>query len=193
MDGFFDLWADAAGTSTGLFWMAFWAFGLGYLISSMILVFVTRERMRAALGTPGARSVGLATFFGFVSSSCSIAALSGARALFAKGAGPGACPSADGGRGRRRGAGLAATDPKSRRLEPRRWQVRHGVVNGLERRDDRIHGGRCDRGLRAAELLPSSAISSCFQCCVSRRATMAGRWRSTFSSCFSWCSRPPRC
>lgn len=81
-----DRWADAATTSTGLFWTAFWAFGLGYLISAMIQVFVTRERMRAALGSSGPRSVALATFFGFVSSSCSFAALSGTRALFAKGA-----------------------------------------------------------------------------------------------------------
>jgi uncharacterized membrane protein YraQ (UPF0718 family) len=87
VDRFLELWADAAGTSLGLFWTAFWAFGLGYLISAMIQVFVTRERMRAALGTPGPRSVGLATLFGFLSSSCSFAALSGTRALFAKGAG----------------------------------------------------------------------------------------------------------
>ncbi len=87
MDAFLDLWAGAARTSLGLFWTAFWAFGLGYTISAMIQVFVTRARMRAALGTDGPRSVALATFFGFVSSSCSFAALSGTRALFAKGAG----------------------------------------------------------------------------------------------------------
>ena len=67
--------------------MAFWAFALGYLISSAIQVFVTRERMRHSMGEAGARSVGLATFFGFISSSCSFAALATTRALFAKGAG----------------------------------------------------------------------------------------------------------
>ena len=87
MDAFLDPWARAARTSLGLFWTAFWAFGLGYTISAMIQVFVTRARMRAALGTAGPRSVALATFFGFLSSSCSFAALSGTRALFAKGAG----------------------------------------------------------------------------------------------------------
>ncbi|HSG91718.1 MAG TPA: permease, partial [Pseudomonadales bacterium] len=87
MDAWLSAWADAATTSIGLFWTAFWAFGLGYLISSMIQVFVTRARMRRSLGEPGLRSVGLATLFGFISSSCSFAALSGTRALFAKGAG----------------------------------------------------------------------------------------------------------
>ncbi len=67
--------------------MAFWAFALGYLISSMIQVFVTRERMRNTMGKAGVRSVLLATFFGFISSSCSFSALSTTRALFTKGAG----------------------------------------------------------------------------------------------------------
>jgi hypothetical protein len=31
-------WHAAATTSLGLFWMAFWAFGLGYLISSALLM-----------------------------------------------------------------------------------------------------------------------------------------------------------
>ncbi|CUH36868.1 putative permease [Jannaschia seosinensis] len=84
---FLEGWHEAATTAVGLFWTAFWAFALGYTISSMIQVFVTRARMRRAMGEAGPRSVALGTFFGFVSSSCSFAALSGARALFAKGAG----------------------------------------------------------------------------------------------------------
>jgi len=87
MDGFLQTWHTAARTTLGLFWMAFWAFGLGYLISSLIQVFVTRERMRRSLGDTGPRSVGLATFFGFLSSSCSFAALATTRSLFSKGAG----------------------------------------------------------------------------------------------------------
>ncbi len=67
--------------------MAFWAFGLGYLISSMIQVFVTQERMKKTMGEAGGKSVALGTFFGFISSSCSFAALSTTRALFTKGAG----------------------------------------------------------------------------------------------------------
>ena len=84
---FFELWHKAATTTLGLFWMAFWAFGLGYLISSMIQVFVTQERMKKSMGSAGVKDVGLATFFGFLSSSCSFAALSTTRSLFAKGAG----------------------------------------------------------------------------------------------------------
>jgi Predicted permeases len=67
--------------------MAFWAFGLGYLISAMIQVFVTRERMKQSMGEAGPKSVALGTFFGFISSSCSFAALATTRSLFTKGAG----------------------------------------------------------------------------------------------------------
>lgn len=84
---FIEGWHAAATTTLGLFWTAFWAFALGYLISSMIQIFVTRQTMREQMGHAGPRSVAMGTFFGFVSSSCSFAALSGTRALFAKGAG----------------------------------------------------------------------------------------------------------
>ncbi|MGA6926821.1 MAG: permease [Desulfosarcina sp.] len=87
MDDFLKLYSDAAVTSLGLFWMAFWAFGLGYVISSMIQVFVTRERMKRSMGEAGPRSVALGTTFGFISSSCSFAALATTRSLFTKGAG----------------------------------------------------------------------------------------------------------
>ena len=87
METFLIHWHTAARTSLGLFWMAFWAFGLGYLLSSMIQVFVSRERMRRSMGRADARSVGLGTLFGFLSSSCSFAALATTRSLFAKGAG----------------------------------------------------------------------------------------------------------
>ncbi|WP_299845770.1 permease [uncultured Jannaschia sp.] len=80
-------WANAALTTAGFFWTAFWAFGLGYLISAMIQVFVTQARMRRTIGEEGPRSVALATFFGFASSSCSFAALATTRSLLCKGAG----------------------------------------------------------------------------------------------------------
>ena len=86
MNGFLQTWVEAATTTLGLFWMAFWAFGLGYLISSMIQVFITRERMRQTMGEAGPKSVALGTFFGFISSSCSFAALATTRSLFTKGA-----------------------------------------------------------------------------------------------------------
>lgn len=87
MEEFLELYSKAALTTLGLFWMAFWAFGLGYLVSSMIQVFVTRERMKKAMGKAEGKSLALGTFFGFISSSCSFAALATTRSLFTKGAG----------------------------------------------------------------------------------------------------------
>ena len=86
-NGFFATWGEAALTALGFFWMALWAFVLGYVVSSMIQVFVTKERMRQTMGEAGAKSVGLGTFFGFISSSCSFAALATTKSLFKKGAG----------------------------------------------------------------------------------------------------------
>jgi hypothetical protein len=87
MKTFLSQWQDAALTSIGFFWMAFWAFALGYLISSLIQVLVTRRRMQKMMGERGPKSMALGTFFGFISSSCSFAALSTTRALFQKGSG----------------------------------------------------------------------------------------------------------
>lgn len=87
MNDFLQKWSEAALTTAGFFWMALWAFVLGYIISSCIQVFVTRERMKQSMGKAGAKSVGLATFFGFISSSCSFAALATSKSLFKKGAG----------------------------------------------------------------------------------------------------------
>ncbi|ALS97326.1 permease [Lacimicrobium alkaliphilum] len=87
MENFLQLWSEAAITSIGFFWMALWAFILGYLVSSLIQVFITRSRMQQAMGKDGPRSMLLGTFFGFISSSCSFSALSTTRAIFNKGAG----------------------------------------------------------------------------------------------------------
>ncbi|MEZ7198026.1 permease [Pseudodesulfovibrio karagichevae] len=62
-------------------------FGLGYLTSSVIQVYVTRKRMKQGMGETSASSVRLGTIFGSISSSCSFAALSATPSLFAKGAG----------------------------------------------------------------------------------------------------------
>ncbi|MGQ7249879.1 permease [Halomonas sp. V046] len=87
MADFLSTWHQASVTSLGFFWMAFWAFGLGYLVSSLIQVLVTQARMQRTMGTTGPRSIALGTFFGFLSSSCSFAALATTRTLFQKGAG----------------------------------------------------------------------------------------------------------
>ncbi|WP_235297620.1 permease [Portibacter marinus] len=86
MQDFFEKWGEAAYTSAGFFWMALWAFILGYFVSSCIQIFVTQERMQKVMGDAAAKDVALGTFFGFISSSCSFSALATTKALFQKGA-----------------------------------------------------------------------------------------------------------
>ncbi|WP_124979899.1 permease [Nonlabens xiamenensis] len=86
MEGFLEQWGQAAYTTAGFFWMALWAFVLGYVVSSMIQVFVTQKRMRKYMDGDTKKGVLLGTFFGFISSSCSFAALASTKSLFKKGA-----------------------------------------------------------------------------------------------------------
>lgn len=86
MNQFLQEWGKAAYTSLGFFWMALWAFALGYLVSSMIQVFITEKRMQRVMGDKGGKSILLGTFFGFISSSCSFSALATSKSLFKKGA-----------------------------------------------------------------------------------------------------------
>ena len=46
MNDFLSKWGEAANTSLGFFWMALWAFALGYVISSCIQVFVTENECK---------------------------------------------------------------------------------------------------------------------------------------------------
>jgi len=57
MDSFLQTWGEAAFTTLHFFWKALWAFVLGYIVSSCIQVFVTRKRMRNAMGEAGPKSV----------------------------------------------------------------------------------------------------------------------------------------
>ena len=86
MTDFFKQWGEAAYTTAGFFWMAIWAFALGYIISSMIQIFVTEKKMQKTMGGKETKGVLLGTFFGFISSSCSFAALASTKSLFKKGA-----------------------------------------------------------------------------------------------------------
>lgn len=86
MSEFLKQWGEAAYTTTGFFWMALWAFILGYIISSMIQIFVTEKRMQKTMNESEGKSVLLGTFFGFISSSCSFSALAGTKSIFKKGA-----------------------------------------------------------------------------------------------------------
>jgi uncharacterized membrane protein YraQ (UPF0718 family) len=78
--------SDGARTALGFFWKSGWAFVLGYFISAMIQAFVPKARLTRHMGDASAGSISLATAFGAISSSCSFAALSAARALVLKGA-----------------------------------------------------------------------------------------------------------
>ena len=75
-------------TGGGMLWKAFWGLVFGYVISSAIQVLVTREQMAKALGDRGVKQTALAGFFGFISSSCSFAALAASRSILVKGAHP---------------------------------------------------------------------------------------------------------
>jgi len=86
MSQFLVNWGEAAYTSLGFFWMALWAFILGYAISSMIQIFITHSQMKKTMGESNLKSVLLGTFFGFISSSCSFSALASTKSLFKKGA-----------------------------------------------------------------------------------------------------------
>lgn len=86
MNEFLKNWGEAAYTTTGFFWMALWAFVLGYIISSCIQIFVTEKRMQQSMGQDESKALLLGTFFGFISSSCSFAALASTKSLFKKGA-----------------------------------------------------------------------------------------------------------
>jgi hypothetical protein len=74
--------------AAGMLWKALWALIFGYVISAGIQAVVTRSQMARTLGRRGPREGGLATLFGFISSSCSFAALAASRSVWVKGAHP---------------------------------------------------------------------------------------------------------
>ncbi|MDZ3836197.1 MAG: permease [Rhodospirillales bacterium] len=77
---------EAAYTSGGMLWKALWALIFGYLISAGIQVLVTKQQMADLLGSRGIRQASLSGLFGFISSSCSFAALAASRSVYVKGA-----------------------------------------------------------------------------------------------------------
>ena len=68
-----------------MFWQTLWALILGFTLSGAVQAFVSKERMRTALGDHRPASVARASGFGMVSSSCSYAASAMARSLIDKG------------------------------------------------------------------------------------------------------------
>ncbi|WP_320047696.1 permease [uncultured Ilyobacter sp.] len=73
-------------TTAGLLWKALWALAIGYAFSSIIQVFISKKAAAEHLGHGTPKELTLAAFLGFISSSCSFAALSATRSLFTKGA-----------------------------------------------------------------------------------------------------------
>ncbi|MDY6771167.1 MAG: permease [Candidatus Nanohaloarchaea archaeon] len=71
-------------------WETWWALVLGFAIAGGVQAWLSREVIADALRHSGPRELGLATFFGFISSSCSYSAVATAKNLFRKGASAGA-------------------------------------------------------------------------------------------------------
>jgi uncharacterized membrane protein YraQ (UPF0718 family) len=86
MSGFAATLGDALLMAIGMFWEVGWSLALGFIISALLQVFVSKERMQKALGRDGAKEIALATLYGAASSSCSYASASISRTLFKKGA-----------------------------------------------------------------------------------------------------------
>ena len=69
-----------------MLWSTFWALVLGFTISGVLQVFVSKEQMNRAFGRTSLRSVVIATGLGAASSSCSYAAVAAARSAIQQGA-----------------------------------------------------------------------------------------------------------
>jgi uncharacterized membrane protein YraQ (UPF0718 family)/YHS domain-containing protein len=69
-----------------MFWDTLWALVLGFALSGAVQAFVSRAEMQSALGDHRPRTLGKASFFGVISSSCSYASSALAKTLFARGA-----------------------------------------------------------------------------------------------------------
>ena len=67
-------------------WNLLWALVLGFTLSGMLQVFVSKEQMSRSFGQTNLRSMLLATFLGGASSSCSYAAAATGRSALQKGA-----------------------------------------------------------------------------------------------------------
>jgi uncharacterized membrane protein YraQ (UPF0718 family) len=70
----------------GFLWTAAWAIIMGLTITSLVQVYVSKERMARVLGTDDVGSLAKATVFGAASSGCSFGAVAIGKGLFKKGA-----------------------------------------------------------------------------------------------------------
>src|SRR5205809_2796370 len=67
-------------------WATFWALVVGFTISGVLQVVVSKQQMSRAFGQTNLKSVSLATGVGAASSSCSYAAVAAARSAIQQGA-----------------------------------------------------------------------------------------------------------
>jgi len=70
----------------GMFYQVGWSLVLGFAVSALLQVVVSKDRLTAALGQNGFREIALATAAGAASSSCSYASAAVSRTLLQKGA-----------------------------------------------------------------------------------------------------------
>ncbi|MFC4246027.1 permease [Natribaculum luteum] len=70
----------------GFLWTAAWAIIMGLVITSLVQVYVSKERMARVLGEGDVSGVAKATLFGAASSGCSFGAVAIGKGLFKKGA-----------------------------------------------------------------------------------------------------------
>lgn len=68
-----------------MFWQIFWGLSLGFLLSAVIEVVVSKSEMSRLLPDASPRSIALASLLGAASSSCSYAAVAMARSIVRKG------------------------------------------------------------------------------------------------------------
>ena len=72
--------------AAAMLWETLWALVLGFSLSAVVQVFVSKEQMTRSFGHAGLGEVALATGLGAASSSCSYAAVAAAKTAFKKGA-----------------------------------------------------------------------------------------------------------
>lgn len=77
--------ADVLWLSFRMLWEIFWGLALGFIISAVIEVLVSKDEMSRWLPDASPRSLGLASVLGAASSSCSYAAVAMARSIVRKG------------------------------------------------------------------------------------------------------------
>src|SRR2546425_10535130 len=69
-----------------MLWEVLWPLAFGFLLSAMVQTVVSKRAVAGALGRPDLKGFLLACGLGAASSSCSYAAVAGARGLFPRGA-----------------------------------------------------------------------------------------------------------